>query len=367
MGLIPQQRKDQLKVRNLSELVRRGELLVVVGDVTAESLISSGVLLRALRTLGVDFEFYLTVDPVDFGQLTNRVVGVEAYIRNCLNCVELAELKARRESPHVFRVVLEMVRDLVTLTREEYVLLLSSALTKYTPRSLASGLSEELLEFVGELANSGVIREVIAPRLIGWGTLPLEEIASYSVDMCALRFFGKQPADKVTEVDIARELKVESLKALEDRTYTPTFDAGILDAYEAAYIIEYLIDVEGPEYAVFTPLNYSYFLWAVRSFRSSTKSIRKCVDMFLEKSFDRKGQFYVLECDIGSSGTVVTKILKGLRLIEENAFVAFRVSDNYYIPLQLLTRSQRAKLSGTKTIGGYAILDNAALLKLQKS
>jgi len=367
LGLIPQQKREQPKTRSLSELVRKGEYLVVVGDVTAESLISSGVLLRTLRTLGMDFEFYLTVDPVDFGQLTNRVIGVEAYIRNCLNCVEIAELKARKDSPHVFGVVLEMIRDLVTLTKEEYVLLLSSALTRYTPRSLVGSLSDELIEFAGELVSSGVIKEAVTPRLIGWGMLPLEEIVSYSVDTCVLRFFGKQPADKITEVDIARELKVESLRTLEDRTYIPTFYAGILDVYEAAYIIEYLIDVEGPEYAVFTPLNYSYFLWAVRSFRSSIKDIRKCLDMFLEKSFDRRGQFYVVECGVESSGTVVTKILKGLRLVEENSIVVFRISDNYYVPLQLLTRSQRTKLSGTRTVGGYAVLDSNSFLKLQKS
>lgn len=367
MGLTPQQKKEQPRARSLSELVRKGEYLVVVGDVTAESLISSGVLLRTLRTLGMDFEFYLAIDPVDFGQLTNRVIGVEAYIRNCLNCVELAELKVRKESPHVFRVVLEMIRDLITLTREEYVLLLSSALTRYTPRSLVGSLNSELIEFVNELISNGVIKEVVAPRLIGWGVLPLEEIVSYSVDICVLRFFGKQSADKITEVDVARELKVESLRALEDRTYIPTFDAGILDVYEAAYIIEYLIDVEGPEYAVFAPLNYSYFLWAVRSFRSSIKDIRKCLDMFLEKSFERRGQFYILECGVESSGTVVTKILKGLRLIEENSVVVFKISDSYYVPLQLLTRSQRTKLSGTKTVGGYAILDSNTLLRLQKS
>ncbi|MEM2006194.1 MAG: hypothetical protein QXG17_00845 [Sulfolobales archaeon] len=366
LGLIPQQRKEQYRIKSLVEIVRKGELLVVVGDVSAEALVSSGVILRALRTLGIDFEFYLAVDPVDFSQLNNKVIGVEAYIQNCVGCLELAELRSKKHSQHVFHVVLDLVRELVTLSREEYTLLLSSALTKYTPRSLASNLSQEVQELVSNMESSGILREVVAPKLIGWGSMPLEDVVRYSVDTCVLKYFGK-PVSKVTESDIARELKVESLKSLEDRTYVPNYDAGIMDLYEAAYIIEYATDVEGPEYTAFMPLNYDYFLWAIRTFRESVESIRKCIDSFLEKRFEREGPFYTIECDSEASGTVVTKILRGLKLIEENAVVVHRVAGEFYVPIQTLTRTQKIKLAGSRIEGGYAVVDSGTLAKIQRA
>ena len=365
MGLVAQQRRDPQKARNLSELVRKGESLAVVSDISAEALVSSGVILRALRTLGVDFEFYLTTDPVDPAQLSVKVIGVEAYIQGCANCVELAEPRPRKTPQHVFHAALSMVREVVPPSREEYVLLLSSALTKYTPRSLASGFSPELQELVSELQSSGVIREVLAPRLMGWGAMPLEEVVRYSIDTCVLKYFGK-PVGRVTESDIVRELRVDSIASLEDKTYVPNYEAGVLDLYEAAYVIEYAVDAEGPEYVAFMPLNYSYFLWAVRAFRASVEAMRECLDTFLEKSFELEGGFYVMECDTRASGTVLTKILRGLKLIEDSASVVYRTSDGYYVPLQLLSRPQRAKLSGSEVRGGYAILDRSSFLKLQK-
>ncbi|MEM2196798.1 MAG: hypothetical protein QW290_06940 [Sulfolobales archaeon] len=366
LGLIPQQRKEQHRIKSLIEIVRKGEPLVVVGDVNAEALVSSGVILRTLRTLGIDFEFYLAVDPVDFSQLNNKVIGVEAYIQNCVNCLELAELRSRKYSQHVFYVVLDLVRELVTLSREEYTLLLSSALTKYTPRSIAGNLSQEVQELAGSMVSSGVLREVSAPKLIGWSSMPLEDVVRYSVDACVLKYFGK-PVSKVTEGDIARELKVDSLKSLEDKTYVPNYDAGIVDLYEAAYVIEYATDVEGPVYTAFMPLNYDYFLWAIKTFRESIEIIRKCIDTFLEKRFEREGSFYVIECDFEASATVVTKILRGLKLIEENAIVVLRVADKFYIPLQTLTRAQKARLSGSKLEGGYAVVDSSTLAKIQRA
>ncbi len=361
-----QQRRERRGARSLSELVREGELLVVVGDVGAESLISSGIILRALRTLGVDFEFYLSIDPVDFGQLKGRVVGVDAHLENCATCLELAEPRPRKPSQHVFRAVLDLLREDVSPSKEEYVLLLSSALAKYTPRSLRGALSEEVKELARDMVSSGIVREVVAPRLIGWGSMPLEEVVRYSVDACLLRYFGR-PTARVAESEVARELGVESLKELEDRTYVPNYDAGVLDLYEAAYVIEHAVDVEGPEYAASMPLNYGYFLWAVRRFRESVVHLRECVDAFLEKRSVREGPFYVLECDPKASGTVLTKVLRGLRLIEENSVVVYRVAGKYYAPLQSLSRAQRVGLSGSKTEGGYAVLDSSTLGKLRTS
>lgn len=366
MGLIQQQRREQQRVKSLSDIVRKGELLVVVGDVSAEALISSGVILRALRTLGVDFEFYLAIDPVDFSQFGNKVIGIEAHIQNCVNCLELSDFKPRRASQHVFHVVLDLVRELITLTREEYTLLLSSALAKYTPRPSSGGLGQEVQELISVMASSGILKEMIAPRLIGWSLLPLEEVVRYSVDACVLKYFGR-PISKVTESDVAKELRVESLKTLEDKTYIPNYDAGIVDFYEAAYIIEHTIDVEGPEYAVFMPLNYDYFLWATRAFRGSVGRLRECVDSVLERRFEREGPFYILECDLEASGTVVTKMLRGLKLIEDNSIAVYRAADKFYVPLQLLTRSQRVKLSGSKVEGGYTIIDGSTLARLHKS
>lgn len=365
MGLLPQQRKEQQRVRNLSEIVRKGESLVVVGDVNAEALISSGIILRALRSLGVDFEFYHTADPVDFSRLSERVIGIEAFIQNCVNCLEIAEFKPRKHSQHVFHVVLDLVREFITLSREEYTLTLSSALTKYTPRALAAGLSYEVQEFVNDMVASGIVKEMVAPRFIGWGLIPLEEVVRYSVDTCVLKYFGK-PIGKVTEGELARELRLESLKPLEDKTYVPNYDAGVLDFYDAAYIIEYAVDIEGPEYVVFMPLNYDYFLWTVKSFRESIEHVRRCLDSFIEKRFERGGVFYILDCDYSAPGTVVTKILRGLKLVEDSAIVVFRIADKYYVPLQILTRTQRMKLAGSRIEGGYAVVDGATLTKIQR-
>ncbi len=359
-----QQRRDRRRIRSLSELVQEGERLVVVGDVSAEPLVSSGVILRALRTLGIDFEFYLSTDPVDFGRMKERVVGVEAHIQNCATCLELADLKPRRASRHVFHVVLDLLREEVAISKEEHVLLLSSALTRYTPRPLAGAPEQEVQELVKSMVASGIVKEVVAPRLIGWGSMPPEEVVQRSVDACVLRYFGR-PAARVTESDVARELGVGSLKELEDRTYVPSYDAGVLDLYEAAYVIEYAIDVEGPEYAVSMPLNYSYFLWAVRAFRESAERLRECVDSVLERRFEREGPFYILECDPEASGTVVTKILRSLKLIEEGSLVVYRAAGKYYTPLQPLARSQRVRLSGSRIEGGYAVLDGSALGKLR--
>ncbi|MCX8184850.1 MAG: hypothetical protein RMI56_00465 [Sulfolobales archaeon] len=366
MGFTAQQRRDQHRLKNLSEQIRRGEFQVVVGDINAEALISSGILLRTLNALGVSFEFFTVVDPVDFSKLDGRVIGVEAYIQNCANCVELADLKPRKTSQHIFHIVLELVKELATLFREEYTLLISSALARYTPRSLTESLSREVLEFINDMVSSGAIREVVTPKLIGWGSLPLEEVVRYSVDTCVLKYFGK-PVSKIVESEIARELKVESLKHIEDKTYVPNYDAGILDLYEAAYIVEHTVDVEGPEYTAFTPLNYSYFLWAVKAFRESIEQLSRCLDAVLGRRLEREGAFYILDCDLKTSATVATKILRGSRLIEESASVAYRVADKYFVPLQLLTRTQRAKLSGSRVVGGYVEVGIDTLSKIQKT
>jgi hypothetical protein len=277
--------------------------------------------------------------------------------------VELAELRSRKLSQHVAPAVVESLKDVVTVASEEYVLLISSALTKYTPRSLFEGPSQELLDVVAEAVEVGAIREVTAPKLLGWGSLPLEEVVRYSVDLCLLRYFGRA-VDRVSEQDVARELGVESLKSIEGRTYVPTRDIGVADLYEAAYVLEYSVDVEGPEYMAFTPLNYSYFLWAIRGFRRSLEYVRRCLDTFLERRYERLEKFYTLECDPRTSATVVTKILRGLKLIEADAIAAFRVSGRYYLPLQLLQKQQRASLAGFKRDRGYAVLDVEGLGKL---
>ncbi len=363
MGLTQHSRREGPRARSLSEILHREKQLAVVGDVNAESLVASGVLLRALRTLGVDFEFYTTVDPVNLDTLGFQVVGVGAYAQDCLSCVELAELRSRKLSQHVAPAVVESLKDVVTVASEEYVLLISSALTKYTPRSLFEGPSQELLDVVAEAVEVGAIREVTAPKLLGWGSLPLEEVVRYSVDLCLLRYFGRA-VDRVSEQDVARELGVESLKSIEGRTYVPTRDIGVADLYEAAYVLEYSVDVEGPEYMAFTPLNYSYFLWAIRGFRRSLEYVRRCLDTFLERRYERLEKFYTLECDPRTSATVVTKILRGLKLIEADAIAAFRVSGRYYLPLQLLQKQQRASLAGFKRDRGYAVLDVEGLGKL---
>ena len=363
MGLAQHSRKEVPKARSLSEILHKEKQLAVVGDVSAESLVASGVLLRALRTLGVDFEFYTTVDPVNLDTLGVQVVGVGAYVQDCLNCVELAELRSRRPPQHVVPAVVESLRDVVTVAPEEYALLISSALTKYTPRSLFDGPSQELLEVIAEAVEVGAVKEVTTPKLLGWGSLPLEEVVRYSVDLCLLRYFGRA-VDRVSEQDIARELGVESLKSIEGRTYLPTRDIGVVDLYEAAYVLEYSVDVEGPEYTAFTPLNFSYFLWATRGFRRSLEYVRRCLDAFLERRYDRLEKLYTLECDPGASATVVTKILRGLKLIDADALVAFRVSGRYYLPLQLLQRQQRVGLAGFKRERGYAVLDAEGLGKL---
>lgn len=363
MGLAQHSRKEVPKARSLSEILHKEKQLAVVGDVSAESLVASGVLLRALRTLGVDFEFYTTVDPVNLDTLGVQVVGVGAYVQDCLNCVELAELRSRRPPQHVVPAVVESLRDVVTVAPEEYALLISSALTKYTPRSLFEGPSQELLEVIAEAVEVGAVKEVTTPKLLGWGSLPLEEVVRYSVDLCLLRYFGRA-VDRVSEQDIARELGVESLKSIEGRTYLPTRDIGVVDLYEAAYVLEYSVDVEGPEYTAFTPLNFSYFLWATRGFRRSLEYVRRCLDAFLERRYDRLEKLYTLECDPGASATVVTKILRGLKLIDADALVAFRVSGRYYLPLQLLQRQQRVGLAGFKRERGYAVLDAEGLSKL---
>lgn len=363
MGLAQHSRKEVPKARSLSEILHKEKQLAVVGDVSAESLVASGVLLRALRTLGVDFEFYTTVDPVNLDTLGVQVVGVGAYVQDCLNCVELAELRSRRPPQHVVPAVVESLRDVVTVAPEEYALLISSALTKYTPRSLFEGPSQELLEVIAEAVEVGAVKEVTTPKLLGWGSLPLEEVVRYSVDLCLLRYFGRA-VDRVSEQDVARELGVESLKSIEGRTYLPTRDIGVVDLYEAAYVLEYSVDVEGPEYTAFTPLNFSYFLWATRGFRRSLEYVRRCLDAFLERRYDRLEKLYTLECDPGASATVVTKILRGLKLIDADALVAFRVSGRYYLPLQLLQRQQRVGLAGFKRERGYAVLDAEGLSKL---
>jgi len=363
LGLAQHSRKEVPKARSLSEILHKEKQLAVVGDVSAESLVASGVLLRALRTLGVDFEFYTTVDPVNLDTLGVQVVGVGAYVQDCLNCVELAELRSRRPPQHVVPAVVESLRDVVTVAPEEYALLISSALTKYTPRSLFEGPSQELLEVIAEAVEVGAVKEVTTPKLLGWGSLPLEEVVRYSVDLCLLRYFGRA-VDRVSEQDVARELGVESLKSIEGRTYLPTRDIGVVDLYEAAYVLEYSVDVEGPEYTAFTPLNFSYFLWATRGFRRSLEYVRRCLDAFLERRYDRLEKLYTLECDPGASATVVTKILRGLKLIDADALVAFRVSGRYYLPLQLLQRQQRVGLAGFKRERGYAVLDAEGLSKL---
>ena len=363
MGLAQHSRKEVPRARSLSEILHKERQLAVVGDVSAESLVASGVLLRALRTLGVDFEFYTTVDPVNLDALGVQVVGVGAHIQDCLSCVELAELRSRRPSQHVVPAVVESLRDVVTVAPEEYALLISSALTKYTPRSLFEGPSQELLEVIAEAVEVGAVKEVTTPKLLGWGSLPLEEVVRYSVDLCLPRYFGRA-VDRVSEQDVARELGVESLKSVEGRTYLPTRDIGVVDLYEAAYVLEYSVDVEGPEYTAFTPLNYSYFLWAIRGFRRSLGYVRGCLDAFLERRYDRLEKLYTLECDPRSSATVVTKLLRGLKLIEADAIVAFRVSGRYYLPLQLLQKQQRASLAGFKRDRGYAVLDVEGLSKL---
>ncbi|MCS7099774.1 MAG: hypothetical protein NZ925_05480 [Sulfolobales archaeon] len=338
----------------------------MVGDVGAEALVSSGILLRALKTLGVSFEFYTTVDPVDFSKLDRGVLGVEAYVQNCANCVELADLKPRKTSRHIFHVVLEIVRELTTLFKEEHILLLSSALAKYTPRSLAGSLGQEVLEFISDMVNSGTIREVVAPKLIGWGSVPLEEVVRYSVDFCVLKYFGKS-VSKVAESDVVRELKIESLKSIEDKTYVPSYDAGVLDLYEATYVIEYAIDVEGPEYAAFMPLNYSYFLWVTKAFRESIERLSACLDSALGKRLEREGDFYILDCELKTSATVATKILRGLKIIEGGASAVYRAESKYFVPLQILTRTQRAKLAGSKVVGGYAEVSASTLSKISKT
>jgi hypothetical protein len=191
LGLAQHSRKEVPKARSLSEILHKERQLAVVGDVSAESLVASGVLLRALRTLGVDFEFYTTVDPVNLDTLGIQVVGVGAYVQNCPSCVELAELRSRKASQHVAPAIVESLKEVVTVAPEEYVLLISSALTRYTPRSLFEGPNQELMEVVTEAVGAGAVREVTAPKLLGWGLLPLEEVVRYSVDLCLLRYFGR--------------------------------------------------------------------------------------------------------------------------------------------------------------------------------
>jgi hypothetical protein len=363
LGLAQHPRREVPRSRSLSEILHKERQLAVVGDVGAESLVASGVLLRALRTLGVDFEFYTTVDPVSPDTLGAQVVGVGAYVQNCSTCVELAELRSRKPSQHVAPAVVESLKDVVTVAPEEYALLISSALTRYTPRSLFEGPSQELTELVVEAVEVGAIREVTAPKLLGWGLLPLEEVVRYSVDLCLPRYFGRA-VDRVSEQDVARELGVESLRSIEGRTYVPTRDIGVLDLYEAAYVLEYSIDVEGPEYTAFIPLNYSYLLWATRGFRRSLGYVRSCLDAFLERRYEKLERLYILECNPRASATVVAKVLRGLKLVEADALVAFRVSGSYYLPLQLLQRQQRVGLAGFRRERGYAVLDSEGLGRL---
>jgi len=368
-------------LRNFIEGVRglKDGVKVVLGyDI--ESILTAGMIIKALRGQDTPFEVINAVEASRNLYEVNNVVSINADLVTCKGCINLqtseSDSAIRRASSYILRYrlladsVRQVLSEYVIMPKELRYLIMASLISKHTPRLLSGELSEVERDFVNKLVSEGLLDVVRAPQLIGWVYATPAEAAKYSVDIMVPDFFMSEEVPSDLDVShIVKALGVDR-KVIEGPHYLIKPRWFVKDIHLLSYILTWAIDVEGPEVLPLTVLNTNHLIWYGIGYMRGLGLLRSLVDTVRRGSHKKIGRMLIIDIDAieGFSLTVAGKALRGSKLISSNDLVLGKVGDDVYIPVQAVTKKLLIGLlkHDTDLHRGYIVIKASRLANVIK-
>lgn len=357
-------------IRKFLESASKGVKVTIISSYDVMSVITAGILGRALGALDIEFEI-LGEESKDL--VKSNAFLINCQVSNCNNCIIALESKSeyvsRRGSAYTLKLPVmpesfrRILAEYVIIPKEARYLVLASILSKYTPRLEFKGLSNNDLKVFDEALRDGIIESVPGLKLMGWGIAPISNVLKYSIDVLVAKFFmsNEIQMDKGVKIgphDIASFMGLKSSDELLSNNYIIKDNWVIKDLYQLAYSLIHGLDVMGIDLSTLV-MNISKITWLVAEFMESLPVVRELLDVVLRGKFIKHGRYRIIEHDVNmkrTSITVLNKVLRGMRALSSDEIIIIKSGNNLLVPIQLLGSKIISKASRIEY--GYAILSD---------
>jgi len=357
-------------IRKFLENASKGVKVTVVSSYDVRSVITAGILGRALRALDIEFEI---LGEESKEAIESNAILINCQVGSCSNCVMVFESKSeyvsKRGSTYILKLTSlpesfrRILAEYVIIPKEIRYLVLASILSKYTPRLMFKGLDNNDLKVFDEALKDGIIESVPGLKLMGWSIAPITNILKCSVDVLITKFFMSDEIEKEREVklspnDIASLLELKSSDELLSNNYIIKDNWVVKDLYQLTYSLIYGLDIMGIDLSTLV-MNTNKVTWLVREFMESLINIKELLNLVLSGKFTKYGKYYIIEHGVNiekTSITILNKVLKGMKLISNEEAIIVKLDGNLLVPLQLANGKIINKAVGIKH--GYAVIKN---------
>ena len=334
-------------LRDFLQSVRKeGSTVRVITALDPISAGAAGLIARLLKSLEIDFELSSAVKHA--AQISEeRVIGINIPAKECSNCIIFEEgsndsfFKAGSNSILKYTVLQKGLQDLVSefdiVPKKVKTLLAATLITKHIPRLRKVEVKGSELNYLRELCEEGILKEISAPPIIGWGILPNDEAVKLSIDALIPAFFMKNDVKAVDLNEVSKALGIPKDKLLR-KAFKIEANLGIDDLYMAGYTTLYLMDTLGPEGLSSSFINTRFWRWGVYWVGLHRNLLREVIDSITSGSVEVVNKYLIVKADPSkTSATLIKKVLEGVFKDLNYGGVVLEWGRNYYVPQELIT------------------------------
>ncbi len=345
-------------LRNFLQSVRKeGTIVRVVTQPDPISASVAGLMARLLKSLEIDFELTSSIKEVT--QISEeRIIGINIPPKGCSGCIIIEEgrsdafFKAGTNRVLRYSLLQKGVHDLVSefdiVPKKIKALLAATLTTKYVPRLRSEGIRGHELTYLRELGQEGILKEMSAPPIIGWGILPNDEAVKLSIDALIPEFFMKNDLKGIGLDDVSKALGIPKDKLLR-KNFKIEVDLGIDDLFLAGYTALYLLDTLGAEGLSSSFINTRFWRWGVYWVGLHRKLIKELMNSVISGEAEVRNNYFVVRADPSrTSATLIEKVLVGVFKDFSQKGVVLKWGGNYYLPQEKILRSGNKLMKGLK-------------------
>jgi len=363
--------------RLIEDIIRSKESFTLIPSYDVESIITAGIVARAFRSL--DVNFVIAGEELK-DRFKERVIGINISL-TCKKCVQVNEspresVERTKETTIIrLKVISDAFRrilsEYVIIPREIRYLILSSILSKYTPRALTTKIANEHAKIIDEALKEELIVVIPGPQLMGWGITHVTNSLKYSIDIIIPKYFLSDI--RVLDVKLSNEELVAltglSTDALMGNNYVIKDNWVVRDLMHLAYILIHAIDTLGVNASILA-VNPARITWIAQEFMNSLVYVKKVLDLIMNKQYERVGKVirvHLVNIPISKiSLSVLSKIVRGLRILSRDELLALMTNSYTYVSLQEIKPELRSLIisKAAKILGGYVALKEEEFLEL---
>ncbi len=329
------------------------------------SAVSAGILVKVLRDLRMDFSIH-TLPEVTLRE-REKIISFGTQLSDCNSCMFFlegsSEVAYASGSNYIIKYPVlpigtaKLLEEYTLVSKELKYLIASAIYSSYTPRLLSREMRKEDAEFLASMREEGLITMRKTLKVIGWDYMSPADAVRYSIDALIPKYFQEEVEGGVSEDEVIRELG-DSKEEAEGIAYIINEPWFYRDITEGSYALEFLADLQGLEAVISSVATPSLILWATLEFRESLRKLKEALKTARGGGITPAGKFKSVELDEFYPPTVLTKVLRGLKLVGPQEVVGVRCGEHLHLPLLLLAPNLRRELlsRGAVVKGGVLLL-----------